>query len=150
MQKEGNCVPELNPELNDHGLGRRQIQDAGSSKQQRCPNKHAHTQSSHTTPAHHRGRSPTSTSSTVCCYGVRSCQVPFGPFDGLGLRTWSMTCPQNPAAECVLFEDVLLDKSQRDIPLNKIPVAMLEIGGSPGHTNAYARMGSSPFEVVLG
>lgn len=72
--KEGDCLPEPNPELSDHGLGRRQIQDAGSSKQQRCPNTHAHT--------HRRRRSP-STIYAVCCYGVRCCQVPVGPFNGL-------------------------------------------------------------------
>lgn len=61
-----------------------------------------------------------------------------------------MICPKYPAANCVPCEYVLFDKSQTAIPLNKIPVALLEIGGSPGHTNAYARMGSSRFEVFLG
>lgn len=73
--KEGDCVPELNPELSDHGLGRRQIQDAGSSKQQRCPNTHAHTHNEHTTEDEARPRPPPR-------------QVPLGPIKALELQTW--------------------------------------------------------------
>lgn len=153
--EEGDCVPELNPELSDHGLGRRQIQDAGSSKQQRCPNTHARTLLSLTSP-HASPPAETKPDLNHLCDLLLRCQTLPGTSRPIQLPRLATTVDDLSlttlllSAHCVCtYRSTVVRGDKRALPRIRFR-SLLEIGGSPGHTNAYDRMGLSPFEVVLG